>query len=109
MLPEMFCNANDSDCRPPTAVVSASKIPITLSPFDPGGEPALPGHGRHRRRHRKRCAKLKNARDQRLEQKCPGPKTGAQLPGGQQLPGRGVNQVADGAPGWNCSAKPSMQ
>src|ERR1700733_3903857 len=32
MLPDMFCNAKDCDCRPLTAVVSASKIPITLSP-----------------------------------------------------------------------------
>jgi hypothetical protein len=43
---------------------------------------------------------------QSLKWKCPGPKTGAQLPGGQQLPSV---QVADGAAGWNTSAKPSMQ
>src|SRR5438876_10693701 len=29
MLPEMFCSANDWAERPPTAVLSASKIPIT--------------------------------------------------------------------------------
>src|ERR1700733_7381274 len=29
MLPEMFCSANDCDCRPATAVVNASKIPMT--------------------------------------------------------------------------------
>src|ERR1700685_1576188 len=32
MLPEMFCNANDCACRPATAVVNASKIPMTSSP-----------------------------------------------------------------------------
>src|SRR3954447_259016 len=32
MLPEMFCSANDCACRPPTEVLSASKIPITSSP-----------------------------------------------------------------------------
>src|SRR5580704_4326319 len=30
MLPEMFCSANDCACRPDTAVVNASKIPMTL-------------------------------------------------------------------------------
>src|ERR1700675_3808195 len=30
MLPEMFCKANDCACRPDTAVVNASKIPMTL-------------------------------------------------------------------------------
>src|SRR5579871_5361206 len=28
MLPEMFCSANDCACRPPTAVVRASKRPM---------------------------------------------------------------------------------
>src|ERR1700680_2225076 len=32
MLPEIFCSAKDCDCKPPTAVLSASKIPITFSP-----------------------------------------------------------------------------
>ena len=42
--------------------------------------------------------------------KNPGPKTGAQLPGGQQLPGdRSDNQVADAGAGRKTSAKPSMQ
>src|SRR3984885_2159933 len=30
MLPEMFWSANDCACRPDTAVVNASKIPMTL-------------------------------------------------------------------------------
>src|SRR6202030_1229866 len=30
MLPEMFCSANACACRPDTAVVNASKIPMTL-------------------------------------------------------------------------------
>src|ERR1700730_9145127 len=30
MLPEMFCRANACACRPDTAVVNASKIPMTL-------------------------------------------------------------------------------
>ena len=48
---------------------------------------------------------------QALKQKSPGPRTGAQLPGGQQLPGAKFRftQLAVAAPGWNCSAKPSMQ
>src|SRR5579862_2574813 len=29
MLPEIFCSANDCACRPATAVVNASKIPMT--------------------------------------------------------------------------------
>jgi hypothetical protein len=41
--------------------------------------------------------------------KMPRSRTGAQLPGGQQLPGANCDQVADGAAGWNTSAKPSMQ
>src|ERR1700733_3143821 len=32
MFPEMFCSANDCACKPPTAVVRASKIPMTWSP-----------------------------------------------------------------------------
>src|SRR5208282_1881421 len=32
MLPEMFCSQNDCACRPDTAVVNASKIPMTLPP-----------------------------------------------------------------------------
>ena len=32
MLPEMFCSANDCACKPPTEVLSASKIPMTSSP-----------------------------------------------------------------------------
>src|SRR3954452_19564316 len=32
MLPEMFCSAKDCACRPPTEVLSASKIPMTSSP-----------------------------------------------------------------------------
>ncbi|MGD0847006.1 hypothetical protein [Bradyrhizobium sp.] len=37
---------------------------------------------------------------QRLKLKCPGPKTGAQLPGGQQLPGEaGPVQLAVGVAG----------
>src|ERR1035438_10379704 len=30
MLPAMFCSANACACRPDTAVVNASKIPMTL-------------------------------------------------------------------------------
>src|SRR5580704_5118564 len=30
MLPEMFCSANACACKPDTAVVNASKIPMTL-------------------------------------------------------------------------------
>src|SRR5271166_5331067 len=37
MLPEMFCSANDCDCRPETAVVSASKIPMTNLHSNGGG------------------------------------------------------------------------
>src|SRR5262249_35712399 len=33
MLPEMFCSANDCALRPETAVVRASKIPMTCSPL----------------------------------------------------------------------------
>src|SRR3984957_11245654 len=29
MMPEMFCSANDCACSPDTAVVNASKIPMT--------------------------------------------------------------------------------
>jgi hypothetical protein len=32
IFPEMFCSAKDCACRPPTEVLSASKIPITPSP-----------------------------------------------------------------------------
>src|ERR1700733_7720592 len=32
MLPEIFCSANECACRPDTAVVNASKIPMTCSP-----------------------------------------------------------------------------
>src|ERR1700730_18401637 len=32
MLPEMFCSANACACRPDTAVVNTSKIPMTCSP-----------------------------------------------------------------------------
>src|SRR5580704_4828641 len=42
MLPEIFCNANDCACRPATAVVNASKIPMTclqLAQRDGGGQP----------------------------------------------------------------------
>src|ERR1700733_7563481 len=43
MLPEIFCRANDCACRPATAVVNASKIPIDVSPTrsqrDSGGQP----------------------------------------------------------------------
>src|SRR5258707_8629540 len=31
IFPEMFCSAKDCACRPPTEVLSASKIPITSS------------------------------------------------------------------------------
>src|ERR1700733_7760756 len=33
MLPEIFCSANDCACKPATAVVNASKIPMTCSPL----------------------------------------------------------------------------
>jgi hypothetical protein len=36
MLPEIFCRAKNCACKPPTAVFSASKIPITIvSTIDP--------------------------------------------------------------------------
>src|SRR5579872_7580533 len=42
MLPEIFCSANDCACRPETAVVNASKIPMSCSP-------TLRNRTRHRR------------------------------------------------------------
>src|SRR5262249_5153036 len=64
MFPEMFCSAKDCACSPGTAVVSASKIPITKSPI--GWRRADHRRGqrcRHRARAmthalgRKRCAR----------------------------------------------------
>jgi hypothetical protein len=48
---------------------------------------------------------------QSLKQKAPVQRTGAHLPGGQQLPGAKFRftQLAVADAGWNCSAKPSMQ
>src|SRR5580704_1551043 len=46
ILPEMFCSANDCACRPDTAVVNASKIPMTLPlQLDPQLD-ERPGHDR---------------------------------------------------------------
>jgi hypothetical protein len=71
-----------------------------LSKIDLDGQPVMPGMAVIERRRRKGYAKTKNALDQMLKQKCPGPGTGAQLPGGQQLPGESVaDQLAVGAAG----------
>jgi hypothetical protein len=83
---------------------------MTSSPkFDPGGQPVFKAMAAIEGDCRKRYAKVEIFLYQILKWKAPIRKTGAQLPGGQQLPGAGGDQVADGVAGWNTSAKPSMQ
>src|SRR5215470_3858781 len=72
MLPEIFCSAKDCACRPVTAVVIASKMPIEASitiaaagSVGPDAPAAWP-HGRIRRR--KPHATVKTSKHQRVDQ-----------------------------------------
>src|SRR5712671_5180123 len=89
MLPEIFWSANDCACKPATEVLRASKIPITSSP---NSIRAASRFAKPRPQSKEDVAstmpRYKASLYQILEWKCPGPVTGAQLPGGQQLPGR---------------------